>query len=558
MLGFTSFDLWRVLTGVAIFLLGNNYLEESLKSLVGRRSKLLLKKYASRKLSAVSGGVIITGILQSSSIVNMMLLAFVGAGILSMQNALAVTLGANLGSTIYNWIVALIGFKLSIESFAYPIAGIAGILLVSLNKEKALYQWSKFLFGFSFLFVGLDFIRLGIEAYVAHTNFAMLAGYPSIVFVLAGFVITALLQSSSVTIAILLSAMYVKAISLYSAMAIVLGSEVGTTLKLILVSITGTPAKKRLALGNFLINFINTIFIFCLLTPIYRFITNTVTISNNLIALVFFQSLINFISILIFMPFLKQFGKFLENRFINIEHQVKFIDKVSEKEPDLALDALEREIARFLQLVIAFCRNEFQINSANEIFEQKEKDFHERSGMEMYNYIKELHGNMHAFFIRLQGNILSEDTTLQLEMYMSALRNGMYATKSMKDSHHDIEQLRNSSNDIKYEFYVETQKKIAVFLTDIDKLLSNQNKTAYLEQLTNIYNNVQNGYSQTLQKLYKEVSYIHLDEMELSTLINFNREIFTFLNALLNSIKDYLLDGNDAAGFDSFNEFRKY
>jgi phosphate:Na+ symporter len=133
----------------------------------------------------------------------------------------------------------------------------------------------------------------------------------------------------------------------------------------------------------------------------------------------------------------------------------------------------------------------------------------------------------------------------------------MYATKSMKDSHADIQQLRNSSNDIKYQFYIETKKKITAFLDDIDKLLSSQTKTAYFEQLSNIYSNLQNGYSQTLQKLYKEISYIHLDEMELSTIINFNREIFTSLNALLTGTKDYLLDTKEAAVFDSNYKFIK-
>src|SRR5688572_24385198 len=122
-----SFDIWKSLAGVAIFLLGMKFLEDSLRQLAGRPFKLFLKKQTSNKLKAIGGGAIVTGLLQSSSVVGLMVLAFVGAGVITMQNALAIFLGANLGTTINSWIVALLGFKFNIESFALPITAVAGI-----------------------------------------------------------------------------------------------------------------------------------------------------------------------------------------------------------------------------------------------------------------------------------------------------------------------------------------------------------------------------------------------------------------------------------------------
>src|SRR5436190_6339034 len=224
-----SIDIWKMLAGIAIFLLGIKFLEESLQELAGRRFKLFLKKQTQNKLKAIGGGAVVTAVLQSSSIVGLMVLAFVGAGIIHMQNALAVILGANLGTTIDSWIVALVGFKVNIEKLALPVTGIAGLGYAIFNKQSSWHNLSRFLLGFSFLFVGLGYMRSGIEDMVKVVDLHQYEQSPVIIFFLIGFIITTLIQSSSATIAITLSALHAGAVNLYDAMAIILGSEIGTT-----------------------------------------------------------------------------------------------------------------------------------------------------------------------------------------------------------------------------------------------------------------------------------------------------------------------------------------
>src|SRR5574338_653367 len=200
-------DKWKMLAGVAIFMLGMNFLEDGLSHLIGRPFKLFLKKQTSNRIKAVAGGTIAAGILQSSSVVNLMVLAFVGTGVIGMKNALAIILGANLGTTISSWIVATIGFQFSIENFALPLTGIFGILMMLSDKESRFRHWCQMILGFSFLFVGLNFIREGFENAVLHLDLGRLNQQPAILFVLAGFLITAVIQSSSATVAIVLSAL---------------------------------------------------------------------------------------------------------------------------------------------------------------------------------------------------------------------------------------------------------------------------------------------------------------------------------------------------------------
>ena len=106
-----------------------------------------------------------------------MILALVGAGVLSMQNALAVILGTNIGTTLTSWIVALAGFKFNMEILAFPVVGIFGILLVLVRRDSRLYYWSKFLLGLGLLFVGLELIKSGFEQVATGFDFNVIKNF---------------------------------------------------------------------------------------------------------------------------------------------------------------------------------------------------------------------------------------------------------------------------------------------------------------------------------------------------------------------------------------------
>jgi phosphate:Na+ symporter len=543
-----SFDIWRMLAGVAIFLLGMNFMEEALKNLAGRGFKLFLKKQSSNKITAIGGGAVFAGILQSSSVVNLLVLSMVGAGVIAMQNALAVMLGSNLGSTMTNWIVATLGFQFSIDSFAFPIAAITGIGMAFLKTGSRLWQWSRFFLGFSFMFIGLEFIKVGMADVVAQTDLTRFNQFPVIVFLLIGFVLTAIIQASSATVALTLSALYAGAIDLHTAMAIVLGSEIGTTIKLFLASIKGIAAKKKVALGNFLFNTINVLIIFIFLNPVYRLVT-TLGIRDNLVNLVFFQTFVNLFGILLFYPFLNVFGKFLEKRFSGKDDETLFIQKVNAGDTQLALEALEKETRNFLLHILGFSASAF--DSKLELPEGSlRKNFLKKERMEQYEFIKHLHGDIHHFFIEMQNTSKEKIITERLEQLIAGVRNGMYAAKSIRDILHDIEQLKNSANDSKYHYYQQTKEQVNDFCNESVKLLD-EKKNGSFDDITHLYQSVPKAYNKSLQELYKESLAEKVNEQEISTLINFNREMYTTFKSLMLALKDYLLTAEEADHFDS-------
>ena len=549
-----AIDIWKVLAGVAIFLLGIKFLEKSLQQLAGRRFKLFLKRQTQNKIKAISGGAIVTAVLQSSSLVSLMVLAFVGAGIITMQNALAVILGANLGTTFDSWVVALLGFKVNIEKIALPVTGIAGLGYAVFNKESKWYNWSRFLLGFSFLFVGLGYMKSGIEEMVKNVDFHQYEQYPAIVFFIIGFIITTLIQSSSATIAITLSALHADAISLYDSMAIILGSEIGTTIKLFVASIKGTAAKKRVALGNFLFNTINVSLVLIFLSPINRLITNVIGIKDNLIALVFFQSLINIIGIVLFYPLLNMFGHFLEKRFHSADDETMFIHKVNAKESSMALFALEEENRHFIAIVCNYLLNCFGIEDRSPKKMKLNKKFLDQNIHGKYEYIKFLYGEIHSYYIQLQKTVTDKEETEKLERLMSSVRNAMYAAKSFKDALPDKEQMHNSSNEIKFAFYKQAKTEVKKICETIQELL-NKDEEDYAKKLSEIYTSVTTGYTATLQHLYKEGTAGKVNETEITTMLNFNREIFTGFKSLVFAVKDHLLDKEQSKHFDDLPGF---
>lgn len=554
-----SFDIWKMLAGVAIFMLGMKFLEEGVNSLTGRSFKLFLKKHTSNRIKGILGGAGVAAVLQSSSIVKLMVLAFAGAGVITTQNALAIVLGSNIGTTISSWIIASVGFEFNLDSFSLPIIAIMGIAMVLTRQESKIHYWSKLVFGFGFMFMGLNFIRTGIEEAVQSIDLATLNNQPLFVFLMGGLLITSLIQSSSATVAIVLSALYAEAIPLIAGMTIIIGAEIGTTLKLILASLNGQAIKKRIALGDIIYNILTTILVFIFIEPIHYFISETIGFDDNLYALVFFQTLTNVAGVIIFFPFLGKFGSFLERLFINNENKTRFVHQVNVEDTDLALPALEKEVAYFIFNVANLTQKAYgNIYTETDYFKIP-RNWQIASFIESYNTIKHLHGEIYQYGMHLQKFVKDEDQLKRNIQMVDATRNTMYAAKSIKDTIPDIIQLKKSSNDTKYKYYQTVRENVGRFcnlvIEHLDKHLSEQEHFAFLKELSEAN---RQEYQLTLENLYQSSVQTQLSEIEFSTIINFNRETFTLKDSLILSLSDYLLPNDLAAYFDGVSKTVSY
>ena len=551
-------SIFKLAAGIGLFLFAMYLIEEALKNLSGRTFKLFLQRVTKNNVGAVAGGTVVTAILQSSSMVSFMVLAFVGAGVFTMKNAMAIILGANLGTTLASWLVATLGFKTNIEIIAFPVVCIGGFLLILFGNRKKIKYLSYFLLGFGILFIGLSFMKTAMEAQVEHFDLSEYAAMPKIIFLFLGFIITMVVQSSSVTMALTLSALHAGVVDFPTAAAIVLGSETGTTIKIVLGAIGGNASKKRVALGNILFNIILTIIAFILLKPILLLITDIFNIKDSLIGLVTFSSLINLLAILIFLPTLDLYSKFLERFFKDTDGSTAaFIGHASINEPETALDLFRRETKYFIHNSMLFNLELFKINTISLDKNYKEinekRAFFSKTEEEKYEFLKQLQGELHAFYLALRTKLEGEKQA-ELNQLISAVRSAMHSVKSVKDIGTNITNLRNSSKDIKYNFFIHHKKETENLYLQLYSMLT-QGKNASFEELQLLFDSIQNNYTTALNTFYTEAVNAPIEKIDITTVINFNRELFTSNKAMVMAIKEIVLDEKQA---EIFNEIPKY
>lgn len=551
-IGFT--EIWKMIAGVAFFLWAVRSMEDTLGQLTGRGFKLFLKRQTSGRIKAVLASTLITAVVQSSSLVNLVVQNMVSAGILPLRNALALVLGANLGTTVNSWLVVLLGFTVQTQDYVLPVLGIAGICMVAIRKENWYAFLFRFLFSLSLLLFALGYIKSGMEQLVLQVGLEGFAGYPLALFVLVGIVLTGLVQAGSVIIVLALTALHSGIVNFYDACAIVLGAEIGTTLKLFLASAGGSSLKKRIALGNFMFNIIGGAIFLGLLQPAARVIRDVLAPGNSMLAVACFQTVFNLFCIFLFLPFLKPVARLLSARFKSADIKGEFIGSTSATDRNAAA-ALEKETAHFAVHVLAYIQSMFGLNISSDVESMVQKDFRGRSAEDRYAFVKQLYGLMHGYSLQLRHSIVNAEEQSRIDGLISAARNWMYAAKNIHDSAADIAQLSNSSNEVKYAFFKELQNRIGVFYGEMNELLQEGSGKKNLSDLDAVFKSIPKGYTAALKSLYEENLSKQLSPSEITTLLNSNREIYTSFKSFFYGMIDYLLPNADVAYFDQLPGF---
>lgn len=551
-------SFWKLLAGLAVFLFGMEQLERGIEHLAGRSFKLFIKKYTTHPFSAVLVGILITAILQSSSLVSFIVLAFVGAGVMAMPNALSVILGANFGTTLTSWIIALVGFSFNLEKFSYPILACGGIVFLVFGSSKSGFNYARMIIGFGMLFLGLDFMKASIGDYFSNFDVSPYVNYPIIVFALLGFIITAIVQASSATMAIALSALYTGKIPLEIAAGLIIGSELGTSIKSWFGAMQGLPAKKQVALGNILFNSGTTLMGLILVHPILYLITKVWNVSDEVYALVLFQNFTNLATIVMFFPFLQSFSSFLERRFREKKDQVPlYISKTGTEIPEAALDALEKDAHFFLHKTIVLNLDAFHIER-NLI--PLEPELSEKMKMlegsafsygKFYDQLKVNEGEIVHYYLDLNKESLNEKDSRRLQQLLNVIRNATFSAKAMKDIRSDRKDFRESADDRKHEQYKKFQDKVKSFYLRVGEILQLKDKQVVFNDLTLLLESIRKEYDTNTAELYGIARNHQLSEQDLSTLLNVNRELFSSHRSLIHAIKDLMLSAESASNFES-------
>lgn len=275
-MNYTLLDFLGLLGAVGLFLYGMKVMSEGLQKAAGDRLRNILSVMTRNRFTGLITGCAITALIQSSSASTVMVVSFVNAGLMTLAQSMAVIFGANVGTTFTAWVIALFGFKVDVSVAVLPMICVAVILLFS-NKSKA-KSMGEFLIGFAFLFMGLNMISSYVPDLQSNPEmFAVLRNYASmgigsvLLFLLVGMIVTAVIQSSAATFAIVLIMCTKGWITFDLACAVVLGSNIGTTVTPLLASMSGNVAAKRTAMGHLLFNLLGTVWCICIFLPFADF-----------------------------------------------------------------------------------------------------------------------------------------------------------------------------------------------------------------------------------------------------------------------------------------------
>ena len=350
--------LFQFIGGLGMFLYGMNQMADGLQKSAGHRMQRLLEVLTSNRLMGVLLGAGITAIIQSSSATTVMVVGFVNAGIMNLAQAVGIIMGANIGTTVTSWIVSMSGWGevLKPDFFAPLLVGI-GAAVIMFAKDSKKKDIGEIITGFGFLFVGLSFMSSSIEPYkdapIFSEIFTVLGRNP-LLGILAGTVVTAIIQSSSASVGILQTLAFNGIVNWQSAIFITLGQNIGTCITAILSSIGANRTAKRAAVVHLLFNVVGTIIFGIAMTVVFALnpVLANSTISSVDISI--FHTTFNTINTIILFPFanllVRASGFFVpekkgeENEPAPDQEMSRHLDARILETPSLAIEQIQHEI----------------------------------------------------------------------------------------------------------------------------------------------------------------------------------------------------------------------
>lgn len=310
---------------LCLLLFGMNMLSDGIQKGAGSNLQKLLGKIAGNRFTAVLTGIGVTAIIQSSGATTVMVVSFVNAEMLTLRQAIGVIFGANIGTTVTAWIVSLFGFSFSIADAAIPLFGI-GFLVKRLKKFK-IHNFADCFMGFAILFMGLDLLQktltLSSESAEVLRQLTDLGIAGLLVGVFVGAFVTALIHSSSAMTAIVLTMAANNFLTWELSAAMVLGSNIGSTIDAVMSSLGASINAKRTALVHVLFNVVGTVIVLCVFKPFLGLVDMVVPgtpASNITTHIAMLHTIFNLCSTIVFLPFVDQIA-FLATKIISSSSQ---------------------------------------------------------------------------------------------------------------------------------------------------------------------------------------------------------------------------------------------
>lgn len=498
--------LFKVVGGLGLFLYGMENMSSGMQKIAGDKLKKILAALTTNRIMAILMGIFVTGLAQSSSVSTVMTIGFINASLLTLQQGLGVILGANIGTTITGWLLAL-----NIGKYGLPIVGFAAIAFMFVKGEKSRTR-ALTVMGFGFIFLGLELMSKGLSPLRTLPEFINLfhsfkadSFFGVVKVAMVGALLTGVVQSSAATLGITITLATQGLIDYPTAVALVLGENVGTTVTALLASLGASSNAKRAAYAHTLINIVGVMWATIIFRPYLSILAHfSDSTANMATAIATAHTMFNIINVILFIPFIGYLAKFLCTIVKDDDNGVIRVTKLSSLMVTLP------------NVVIDQTRTEVLTMAANikEIFFKLEEVYYNPSKLEAYNeeidaieekldlYEKEvsdanftiLNKGLEASYVEeTRGNLITCDEYETISDYLKRVSNSLMRLK--KD---DLELTQERKETLQ-----KLNHMVFDFFDDINKAYKTKDRDLFMLSISK-YTAIKN--------LYKEARHGHFDE----------------------------------------------
>ena len=469
--------LFGTIGGLGIFLYGMRLMSDGLKRISGEKLKRVLSVLTKNRVMAVMVGAGFTALIQSSSAMTVMAVGLVNSGFMGLTQAIGVVMGANIGTTVTAWLVsALAVFKIS--QYAYPAIGI-GFLMTFISKRRSIKNWGTALLGFGLIFLGLSILKDSFgplrDSMFIKDMFVNFGRNP-ILGIFVGAAATMILQSSSVTVAVIQVMALQGLLDFQSAIPLILGDNIGTTITAQLASLKSSPNARRTANAHTSFNIIGVIYIFPFVWLGYypRFIEwivpGEITMKTIMVHIAMAHTVFNVINTLIFLPFTKYLEKFVikvtpVKTGVEIEGRLKYLDRKQLTSqhfaPHFALTQARKEVVRMAEMADKAVRI-----AMDGLFERNNK--HLELVPEMEDAIDDLQREITRYMVDLSRQHLPREIADEIPVWLHSIND----IEKIGDHAENLGELTERILDEKLQFSDEGEAQLKEMYEYISEMLT--------------------------------------------------------------------------------------
>ena len=557
--------------GIAILLFGMIMLEEGFKVFTKGPLQNILKKATNKLYKSIGAGALVTALLQSSSLVSVITISFISAGLISLSSGIGLIFGANIGTTATAWLVAAFGLKINISALAMPML-VFGIVF-SIQKKPTFKGFGNVLAGLGFFFLGIHYMKEGFDVfkdYIDLSQYAVSGFLGVFIYAILGIVITTIFQSSSATLALILTALAAGQIEYQNALALAIGANIGTTITAILGALSSNVAGKRLAGAHFIFNIITGVVALALIFPLARLVNQLSQIfgiraTDFTLKLAMFHTIFNVMGVLLMLPFIKKLERLLMRYFKdtkpkNIE-EPKYLNEAVLEFPGTAISSLVKE-SKYLykNAIFEIVTHALNIHREDIISHEKINKIVKKSTKDLNTDVRDLYVNKVKL---IYGEIINYATRAQSTLSLNKMQNNRIteikvANRKMVETIRDVSELSSNVNkylnaDNRYikKEYNKFRVKVANLLRVIYLFRTEAHNEAYYLELKNLKHEAKKTIHNTNIQIDKLIRKNLIDAEMASSLVSDNDNVNEMIKnlitvaELLYGKKDSLLETTD-------------